>query len=104
MHEKDTEALWELVSTGEPTWISDAVPGYFERNDPDKAMALLIRLGTAAAGGPADKSAYKEAAGFFTRAKKINPASLALSRAIADVRKTHYRRTTMLKIFDQQGL
>ena len=104
LHEEDTDALWELMSTREAMLVPDSVITYFERTAPDRALELLIRLGRESAGGPAGEQNYQRAAEFFSRAKKLQPASLELSRTLAELRKTHYRRTRMLAIFDRHGL
>ena len=67
-------------------------------------LALLIDLGTTTAAGPADKKNYQAAADYFARAKKLEPTSPELAQALAEVRAVHYRRTNMLKVFNQRGL
>ena len=104
LHEEDTDALWELIATREAMLVPDPVITYFERTAPDRALELLIRLGRDVAGGPAVEKNYKRAAELFSRARKLQPASLELSRTLAELRDTHYRRTRMLAIFDRHGL
>ncbi|NMB22101.1 MAG: hypothetical protein GX983_01865, partial [Corynebacterium sp.] len=104
LHEEDTDALWELIATREAMLVPDSVITYFERNAPDRALELLIRLGRDVASGPAVEKNYKRAAELFSRARKLQPASLELSRTLTELRHTHYRRTKMLAIFDRHGL
>lgn len=104
VQEGDTEALWDLVQATTSLRIPETVIKYFEDNDTARTLDLLIRLGTATAAGPADKKNYQAAADYFARAKKLKPASPELAHAIAEVRAVHYRRTNMLKVFNQRGL
>ena len=104
VREGETEALWELIQTRNSLGVQETVIKYFEDKDADKALELLIHLGTTTAAGPADKGTYKMAANYFARAKKLEPTSPELAQALAEVRTVHYRRTNMLKIFDQSGL
>lgn len=104
VQEGETEALWDLIQTRNSLGVQETVIKYFEDNDAAKALELLIDLGTTTAAGPADKKNYQAAADYFARAKKLEPTSPELAQALAEVRAVHYRRTNMLKVFNQRGL